>query len=245
MIRDYANQFVQDLSKEIDDWGNKKIKDAILKQNIEILDKEIEQEIESIRKSFQFLDRRLSTSLVNQLNITAAETLGGIGTGGLGIASSINPDIGGAGGFFGGLGAGGLVAGALLIFTGFGIVPVILGGLAAAAGGSFGFGLLDVDGIHGQIKQKVCDLGFDKFNQSMEEILGKIEEKISLVFNDRAEAASKVISQALFISENLLEQQEKVYKETLEQRQAEKAFISKKRQELEEVQKNMEAILPC
>ncbi|MBD1893283.1 dynamin family protein [Coleofasciculus sp. FACHB-129] len=244
LIRDYANQFVRDFSKELDDWGNKKIRDTILKQNLEILDKEIEQEIESIRKNFQVFDRRLNTSLVNQLNFAAAETLPGIGTGGLGIASSINPDIGGAGGFFGGLGAGGLVAGALLIFTGLGIVPIILGGLAAAAGGSFGFGLLDVDGIHGQIKQKVCDLGLEKFSQSVEEILGNIGERISLVFNERSEAASKVIAQAISISENLLEQQEKVHKETLEQRQAEKAFICKKRQELEQVQKDIEAILP-
>ncbi|MBD1944459.1 dynamin family protein [Coleofasciculus sp. FACHB-712] len=245
LIRDYADQFVRDLTKELDDWGNQKIRDSILKQNVEIIDNEIKQEIEYIRKRFQFFDRRLNTSLVNQLNVAAAETLGGLGAGGLGIASSINSDIGGAGGFFGGLGAGGLVAGALLIFTGLGIVPVILGGLAAAAGGSFGFGLLDVDGIHNQIKQKICDLGLEKFRQSEEAILGKIGKKIDSVFNDKADAASKAIAQAISISENLLEQQEKVHQETLEQREAEQVFIAEKRRELEQVQKNMEAILPC
>jgi len=246
LIRDYADQFVRDLSKELDDWVNKKLWDLIVKQNLEVLDKEILDEIEAIRQGFQLFDQQLSTSLVTQFNnVVVAGDIRGIETGGLGIASSIDSDISGAGGFFGGLGAGGLVAAALVVFTGVGIIPVILGGLAAAAGGSFGLGLLDVDGIHVQIKQKVFDLGFEKFKDSLEEIFEKITERISSVFNERDEAASEVIAKAISLYENLLEQQEKVHKETLEQREADKAWIAQKRQELEQLQKNIKTIIPA
>jgi len=245
LIRDYADQFVRDLSKELDDWADKKLWGSIVKQNLEVLDKEILDEIKAIRQEFQIFDRQLSTSLVTQFNnVVVAGDIHGIERGGLGIASSIDSDISGAGGFIGGLGAGGLVAGALVVFTGLGIIPVILGGLAAAAGGSFGFGLLDVDGIQLQIKQKVFDLGFENFDNSLEEIFEKITEQISLLFNERYKAASEVIAQAISLYENLLKQQEKAHKETLEQRQAEKAWIAQKRQELGQLQKNIEAILP-
>jgi hypothetical protein len=245
LIRDYADQFVRDLSKELDEWVNKKLWDLIIKQNIEVLDKKNLDEIEAIRQGFQLFDQQLSTSLVTQFNnVVVAGDIRGIGTGGLGISSSIDSDISGAGGFFGGLGAGGLVAAALVVFTGVGIIPVILGGLVAAAGGSLGLGLLDVDGIHVQIKQKVFDLGFEKFKDSLEEIFEKIIERISSVFNERDEAASEVIAKAISLYENLIEQQEKAHKETLEQREADKDWIVQKRQELEQVQKNIEAILP-
>jgi len=244
LIRDYADQFARDLSKELDEWVNKKLWNLIVKQNIEVLDKKVIDEIEAIRQGFQLFDQQLSTSLVTQFNnVVVAGDIRGIETGGLGIASSIDSDISGAGGFFGGLGAGGLVAAALVVFTGVGIIPIILGGLAAAAGGSFGLGLLDVDGIHVQIKQKVFDLGFEKFKESLEEIFEKITERISSVFNERDEAASEIIAKAISLYENLLEQQEKAHKATLEQREADKAWISQKRQELEQVQKNIEAVL--
>lgn len=51
------------------------------------------------------------------------------------------------------------------------------------------------------------------------------------------------IAQAIALYENLLEQQERVHTETLEQRETEKAFIEEKRQELEQMQRNLEAIL--
>lgn len=43
--------------------------------------------------------------------------------------------------------------------------------------------------------------------------------------------------------ENLLEQQEKAHQENLEQREIEKAFINQKRQELEQMQKELQTII--
>ena len=77
----------------------------------------------------------------------------------------------------------------------------------------------------------------------MEEIFGKIGERIGSVFNERVEVASGVIEQAISLSENFLEQQERVHQETLEECEAHKAWIEQQCQELEQVQNDIEAIL--
>ncbi|NJK70531.1 MAG: hypothetical protein HC941_32170 [Microcoleus sp. SU_5_3] len=131
----------------------------------------------------------------------------------------------------------------MLFFAGLGIIPVILGGLAAGGGGAFGLGMLDVDGIHNQIKQKVCKLGFQKFNESSQSIFDKIQERIIEVFEERVETSSGAISQAMSLWENLLEQQEKRDRQDRAECEAEKAWLAEKRRELEQVQNQIEAIL--
>jgi len=242
LIQDYAHQFVLELTQEIDVWSDQKLQ-FILKQKIETLDFKFKEEFYAIRQEFQEFDRRLSTSLVTQFNnLKIAKNLGGIGIDGSGIASSINPDIGGPGGFLGGLGLGGLVAAGLL-FGGVGIIPIILGALAAGGGGAFGLGMLDVDGIHNQIKQKVCELGFQKFEESSQSISDKIQEKIIAVFEERVETSSDAIAQAISLWENLLEQQEKRDRQNQAECEAEKVWLADKRRELEQVQSQIETIL--
>ncbi len=164
-----------------------------------------------------------------------------IGIGGSGFASSI-PEIE-DGGFFGGIGIGAAVGAALLVFTGLGIIPVILGGLAAGVGGGLGWSWLDGDAVKDQIKQKVCELGFEKFDESAESILGKIQEKIIAGFEERIEANSGLMKKAILRLENLLEQQEQRERQTQEQCDAEKVWIENKQQELQQVQKQIEVIL--
>lgn len=60
------------------------------------------------------------------------------------------------------------------------------------------------------------------------------------VFNSQVESASRRV---IALYENLLEQQEKAHNETLEQREAEKMWIYQKRQELEQIQNQLEIIL--
>jgi Predicted GTPases len=243
LIRDYAYQFVLELTQEIDVWSDQKLQ-FILKQKIETLDFKFKEDFYAIRQEFQEFDRRLSTSLVTQFNnLGIAKNLGGFGIGGSGIASSINPDIGGPGGYVGGLGIGGAVAAGLLFFAGLGIIPVILAALAAGGGGAFGLGMLDVDGIHNQIKQKVCDLGFEKFDESSQSIFDKIQERIIAVFEDRVETSSGVMSKAIALWENLLEQQEKRDRQNQKECEAQKVWLADKRRELEQVQNQIEAIL--
>jgi hypothetical protein len=121
---------------------------------------------------------------------------------------------------------------------------VILAGVAATIAGSLGFGMLDVDRLKNQIKEKILDLGYQNFEKAQAKLDSKLNEIINLVFDQRVEAVSGKISKAISLYENLLEQQEKAHKETVEQRQAEKSWISHQRHELEQLQKNIEAILP-
>jgi hypothetical protein len=110
---------------------------------------------------------------------------------------------------------------------------------------SFGLGMLDVDGLHEQVKQKVLEIGLGKFteDESIDKIINKLEEIIHVVFNNRIESSNKVISQAITLYEHLLGQQERVHQETLEQRDLEKAWIYEKRQELERSISEIEDIL--
>jgi len=228
LIRDYANQFTSDLRKEIDSWGTTKLRDEILKPRLEKLEIVISQELDALQENSKSLDRQINTNFTQQMNFRI---------------SGINDDICGAGGFLGGIGAGGALA-AGLVFAGIAIIPIIIAAVVAAIAGSFGLGLLDVDGIHDKIKQKVCEEGLKNLNANKAKITEGIDEIISSAFSHRVKVVETAIKQIISSYENLLEQQEKAHKETLEQREADKAWISQKRQELEQVQKNIEAMLP-
>ncbi len=243
LTKDYADQFVRDITKEIDDWGNQKVQ-SILKQNMGVLDSQIGEDIYAIRQQFQQFDQQLSTSLVAQFNnLATGRSLGGLGASGSGIASSINANIGSDESLGVGLGLGALVGAGLLFFTGLGFIGVILGGLAAGAGGGFGFSFLDGDAVKDQIKQKVVELGFEKFAESAESIFEKVQERVIAVFNDRTEANSDAMSKAIALWENLLEQEEMRDRQNQAECEAEKVWLADKRRELEQVQSQIEAIL--
>lgn len=228
LIQDYANQFVRDLQKEIDDWSNTQLRDGILKQKLEELNKEICQEIEKIQNNLRLLDFQINTTFSQQTSFKV---------------SGIEGDTTGAGGFIGGMGVGGALAAGLFAFTGIGLVPIIIAAVATAITGSFGLGLLDIDGIHNRIKIKVIEKGFERFDESIDKISDRLGEIIDLAFSSRIKAFDEAIKQVISSYENILEQQEKAHKETLGQREAEKVLISQKCQELEKVQKEIEAIL--
>lgn len=228
LIQDYTNQFIRDLSKEIDEWGNTKLKDVILQKNLKYLDTSIAYELDAIQGQFKSLDEHIQTNFSQQLQISI---------------NGINDDFMGMGGIGGGVGIGGALAAGLIVFTGVGFIAVIVASLAAAIAGSFGFGMLDFDGLKDQIKGKIFELGFQKFDESMEKFSDKLNEIVGSVFDKRVESASRVIAQAIALYENLLERQEKAHSETLEQREAEKAWIDQKRQELKQIENGLEVIL--
>ena len=230
LIRDYTDQFGQELEREINNWGTSQVRDTVLKQKLGILDRGIHEELEALQQSLQSLDEQINTNFSQQLDFTISE---------------IDSNLDGATGIFGGVGFGGLGAAALFALTPITLIPAIITGVVAVIVSSAGLWLADVDGIHDKIKQKVCELGFQKFDESRTQIAAQLYKIISSVFNSRIEAADTAIKQVISSYENLLEQQEKVHKETLEQREAEKDWIAQKRQELEQVQKNIEAILPA
>lgn len=240
LTKNYSDQFVRDITQEIEDGATQKVQ-SILQKNIGCLNIQINEDIDAIRLEFQKFDKQLSTSLLAQFNkLAIAGNLGGIGIGGSGIAESID-DIG-DGGFMGGLGIG-AVAAAVLIALPLGIIPVILGTIVAGIGGGFGWSFLDGDAVKAQIKQKVCELGFEKFDESSQSILDKIDERIIAVFEERVETSSGAMSKAMSLWENLLEQQEKRDRQTQAECEAQKVWLADKRRELEQVKSQIEAIL--
>lgn len=228
LIRDYADQFIRDLQREIDNWGNKQLSEVILKPKLELLNKGIRQELEGLQQNFNLLDQQINADFSQQATFKI---------------SGISDEHTGAGGFMGGIGAGGALAAGLLAFTGIGLIPVIIAAVATAIASGFGLGLLDVDGIHDQIKTKVLEQGFEKFKASKDKTYESLDEIIVSAFKSRLEASDVAIKQLISSYENILERHEKSHKETVEQREAEKAWITQKRQEIEQMQNRIEAIL--
>lgn len=245
LVIDYANQFVRELTQDINYWTNQKLSE-ILKQNMGVLDNQIHENIEPICKEFELFDRRLKTRLFTQFqDFATSGDRGGIRLVGIGIAASISNIGVDVGGFIGGtLGIGAAVGAALFFLTGVGTIPVIFGALIAAAGGGLGWSQLDGDAVKAQIKQKIFELGFMKFEESSQSIFFEnIEGRIIAAFEKRTEATSGAIAKAIALWENLLEQQEKRDRQNQKDCEAQKVWLADKRRELEQVQNQIEAIL--
>lgn len=228
LIKDYTNQFIRDLSLEIDEWGTKVLKDVILQNYIKFLDANIKHELDAIQADFKNLDIQVHSNFSSQMQLSI---------------DGINDDFSGFMGIGGGIGIGGALAAGLLVFTGVGFIAVIVASVAATIAGTFGLGMLDMDGLHDQIKNKIIKEGLKKFDDSTDRLDNKINEIVNKVFDSKVESVSKIITQAISLYENLLEQQENVSEETIEERLADKAWISQKRSELEQIQQNMKSII--
>ncbi|BAZ28366.1 dynamin family protein [Cylindrospermum sp. NIES-4074] len=229
LIKDYTNQFIQELSRDIDEWGNQSLKERILQKYIQLLNADIAYELDKIEGEFHKLDQQVKTNFSKQINISITE---------------VNNNFMGFGGIGGGLGIGGALAAGLVVFAGIGFIAIIVASVATALAGALGLGMLDIDGIHHKIKKTVCQIGLKKFREeSKDKVYQTTQEIINAVFHERVKSTSRVIAEAISLYENLIEQQEKVHQETLEQREAEKAFIYQKRQELERVQNELEIMI--
>lgn len=71
----------------------------------------------------------------------------------------------------------------------------------------------------------------------------KIDDLIHSIFDDRVKLATQALEQAIAFYNDFLERQERYQQETAEQREAEKAWIDRQRQQLQQVQNGIEAIL--
>ena len=93
------------------------------------------------------------------------------------------------------------------------------------------------------INQGWGDIYWEQVAKFKQQVSTKIEEQINSVLDDRIELATKAIEEAIAFYNDFLEKQARYQQETPEQREAEKAWIDRQRQELDRVQKNIEAIL--
>lgn len=87
------------------------------------------------------------------------------------------------------------------------------------------------------------DISWEEVISFRNKVVEKSEETINTIFNDRIELLSKTITLTISFYNTLLERQARYQQETIEQREAEKAWIDRQRRELEQVQKDIEAIL--
>jgi hypothetical protein len=225
LVQDYTRQFNQDLAAELDGWIDNQLKQAILKPKMEILEYQIRKELQAIKSDLESLNQRINTQSTDwvfygegRYDFAAnIDILGNIGLAGLGAALLI-PAL--------------IFAGPIVAFIG-----------SLVGGGLLGTGIGSMFDLNSQVKVKVFEVGLEKFVESLDDTFEKINEIIVVAFSEKVEQADDIISKAISFYENLLEQQEKAHKETLEQREADKAWISQKCHELEQVQKNIEAIL--
>ncbi len=225
LVKDYAHQFNKDLSEELDAWINEQLKKNILREPLELLDRAIEIELESINHEFQEFNTSQETESNSWQFLN--ETQNDLNS----ISNS---------GFWGGFGA--ISIGAALVPVMFMAGP-ILAVVAGLGAGLFGGGGVAIIEESLSLKKKVVELGCEKFIESIDNIFEKLDEMIASVFYERVEIASNAIEKTISLYENLLEQQEKAHQGTLEKREADKAWISQKRQELEQVHKDIQSVI--
>jgi uncharacterized tellurite resistance protein B-like protein/ribosome biogenesis GTPase A len=228
LIADYANQFASAMQQEIDQWGNTELKAKILNPAVTMLEQKIREELAALQHNSTNLSEEINARFSDQLRL---------------IIGGIDDGISGTGGFLGGGAAGVALAAGLYAFTLVAIVPIIIAGVAAAILGSFGMGLMDVDGIHDKIKIEVISKGFDKFDESLETIADRLGEIISSAFESRLEVANDGIQKIIACYENALQLNEKRSRVSQSEVQTSKTWINQKRQELEQIQHEIDTVL--
>jgi uncharacterized tellurite resistance protein B-like protein len=217
LAQDYAVQFAQELKTELDSWINQ-----ILKEQLE----GINRDLGSIQQNLSLFSQKTDPSFGNQL-IPEVEK----------INADFCKPIEHLSEHLGGNDDSRFE---LLGFA-FDVTSSIVGAVSGGIAGVFKFG--GSSAAQPSIRQKVFERGWEKFSQSKDKFLEKIKEIVVLIIDNRVETVTKIAEQAVSLYEELLGKQERYQQETAEQQEAEKAWILQQRQELEQMQKNIEAVL--
>lgn len=101
----------------------------------------------------------------------------------------------------------------------------------------------DWNQIRYELKQKVLEERFQQFEDSEQEIVEAIKERVIEIFEEIAVEIENIMSQAMFLCESLIEQHEKVQQENKTQCEMEKVTLSLKRQEIDEIQEELNSIV--
>ncbi|MFB2937569.1 dynamin family protein [Aerosakkonemataceae cyanobacterium BLCC-F154] len=215
LARDFAGQFNDDLAAELDIWITHQLQARILKEPLETLDSAIDQHLTTILSGLQSLNQNINNSSPNLAYFNEK------------IASGTTTDE-----WFGSVG-----------MTGFAVtvIPVFMA--------AYQLSLLKVvtdmmlGGVTNMIKGNAFDLGYQEFKKSKENVFSEMKNMINSLFEQRVTEASDSIAKVMTYYETLLEQQEKAHQQNLQERELEKTSIAQKRQELEQVQKEIAALL--
>lgn len=99
------------------------------------------------------------------------------------------------------------------------------------------------DSIRNQIREEVIQKGLEQFHKIKSKIFNKLYETVTITFETRIERVKEIMTQVMNGVQADLDNQDKEYKKILRFCEAEKAWIYQKRQELEQVQNNINAII--
>jgi hypothetical protein len=237
ILRNYSDQFMRDISEDLDAWLEESVKKDILKPRIKELRKAIYQELKSIRENLKMLDSISGSSLGDQFDLSLSNS--GID---ISFNSNLDPDAIKERGLLGELGlwGGGGLAGGLLAFIGVGLLPLLLGGLI----GGFVIGWIFGDeDKYTKMKTQVYEKGFERFVAQAEEIVTKIVEKSRETFELTLEPAVEAIECSVSILDNLLTQQDKVHEESVSCRDAKKEYLKQTLTELDLLESKMKTFL--
>lgn len=219
LAQEYTIQFTQELKTELDIWIKQ-----ILKNRIELID----QNLESLYQNINLFSQNIETDFGKHI-ISDIER----------IKSELNKPIEHFSEY---LEEEDKTSKFELLDFAVDLTSSIVGTVAGGLAGVFNFG--GSNAAQPSIKQKVFEQGWEKFTQSKDKLLAKIREIVILIIDNRVETFTNTAEQVVSLYEELLEQQKRYMQETAEQQKAEKAWIAQKRHEIEQVQKNIEAILP-
>ena len=231
IAKEYAEQFVQDISEELDIWLKEAVMQTILKPKIDKLESAIIERLTAIQHNLQSIDNDTGTSLNKQFELS------GLGVS-LNFNSTLEPNaIEDATGFRTGLGLKGsgiVIAGALAL-TGFGLLPIILAG--GTVGGALGmiFGR-DGEQVKEELKWEAFNKGIEKFEEASDEILTKLVENIENALDQKAQSFHEAASASISMLSNLLEHQESILQETLTQKEAQSVLIQQKNLQLQAIE---------
>jgi uncharacterized tellurite resistance protein B-like protein len=218
LAQEYAVQFAQELKTELDSLINQILKDQL---------EGINRDLGSIQQNLSLFSQKTDPSFGNQLIPEIEKINADFGK----PIEHLSEHLGGD-------------DDSRFELLGFAldVTSSIVGAVTGGIAGVFKFG--GSSAAQPSIRQKVFDRAWEKFSQSKDKFLGKIKEIVILIIDNRVETATKIAEQAVSLYEELLGKQERYQQETAKQQEAEKAWILQQRQELEQVQKNIEAILP-
>lgn len=230
ILRDYSDQFMRDISADLDSWLEKSVKKDILKPKIKLFRKSIYQELKSIRENLKNLDSTSGSNLSEQFDLSLASS--GVD---ISFRSNLDPDAIKERGLLENLGlwTGGGLAGGLLAFIGVGFLPILLG--------SFIFGWLigNSEDKYTKMKTQVYEKGFERFADQAGEIIVKILEKARETFALTLTPAVEAIECSILILDNLLDQQDKIHEESVSYRNEKKDYLRQALAELELIESRL------
>ncbi|MBE9225554.1 dynamin family protein [Phormidium sp. LEGE 05292] len=226
LARDFASQFNDDLAAELDIWITHQLQARILKEPLETLDSDIEQHLTTILSGLQSLNRQINTASRNLAYFNEK------------IATGATAEEW----FFSSLGVAGLAVALIPVIVLAGPLMTIIASVGAVVSGGAGAGMMFF-GVTNIIKGNVFDFGYQEFKKSKENVFAKIEKMINSLFEQRVTESSETIAKVITYYETLLEQQEKAHQQNLQERELEKTLITQKCQQLEQVQKEIAALL--